>query len=369
MGTQFGGFQWVRAENTGRIRPGPGPYFTRRVYPSRIPRLRRAVLASGIPRRKADTWDAPVRGALLPPPGPTPAWLTGHRLGPDGWTGCETHPYRWDILTRLRCHWLRARDCVGAGWSAAAAHGLPYWADSEPVILLSPTLRRNRSSPHAPVFRRLRDDVTTVRIDPHMRELQVVSAPVAAAQCLATILAGKKTWWVPDVPGFTDREVRAVQFIDAFFQCTLVTAADLLAGARHVVDRDRLEALLDLCDDGAQSPMESVMRLIVRDEIPGHHRWTSQVTVSLQDGSVLDDRLSEPGVSTTPDLACRGLQVALYYDGRHHTSPEQEETDFLLYQQLETLGWEAVRINKALIRDRGEMLDHVRHAVDTAQRK
>lgn len=296
--------------------------------------------------------------------------MAGHRLGPDGWTSCEPGPYRWDILTRLRCHWLLARDCVGAGWCAAAAHGLPYWADNGPVVLLSPRLRRNPTTPGGPVFRRLRDDLPTVNVDPRFPGLRVVDAPTAAAQCLATILAGKKTWWAPVVPGLTDVEVRATQFIDAFYQCTLVTADDILAGARFIVDRRRLKKLLALCDDGAQSPMETVMRLIVRDEIPAHCSWTSQVIISLEDGEVLDEDEARHvrGKRTTPDLACQELRVALYYDGRHHTGEEQRETDFRLYQKLKTLGWEAVRINKDLIRDRDELLGHVRHAVATALR-
>lgn len=311
-----------------------------------------------------------MRSVLLPPADPTPAWMTGHRLGPDGWTGCEPEPYRWDILTRLRCHWLLARDCVGAGWCAAAAHGLPYWADNESVVLLSRRLRRNPTAPGSPVFRRLRDNLPTVNVDLRFPDLRVVDAPTAAAQCVATILAEKKTWWTPDVPGLTDVEVRAVQFIDTFYQCTLVAADDILAGARHIVDRRRVKRLLELSDEGAQSPMETILRLIVRDELPSCCSWTSQVTISLEDGAVLDEHEARHfrGKRTTPDLVCHELQVALYYDGRHHTNAEQQDTDFRLYQKLKTLGWEAVRINKDLIRDRDELLEHVRHAVATALR-
>lgn len=370
MGTQFGGHHWNNAETSGRIRPGRGSVFTRRVYPSRVPRLRKDALADGVPRRKVDMWEAPVRSVLLPPAGPSPSWMARHRLGPDGWTNCETEPYRWDIVTRLRCHWLLAQDCVGAGWCAAAAHGMPYWADSERVVLLSRRLRRNGTTPDAPVYRKLGEHLRTVAVDPAFPRMRVVDAPTAAAQCLATVLAGKKSWWVPGIPGYTDPEVRAVQFIDAYYQCTLITAADILHGARHIVDRRRLAALLALSDTGAQSPMETVMRLIVRDEIPSHCTWTSQVTISLEDGEVLDDDVARNfrGRRTTPDLACQELRVALYYDGGHHTSDEQRETDFRLYQKLKTLGWEAVRINKDLIRDRDELLAHVRNAIATALR-
>lgn len=360
MGT-FGGELWDRAERDGRIKPGRGPLFTRRVYPFRAPMLRKEALRRGMSRRTVDKAGKPARGVILPP---AKAYEGPERLGPAGWNSGDHVPYDWDIITRLRAHWLLARDCVGAGWCAAAAHGLPYWADSEKVVLLSPTLRRNASDLLTPEYRQLRAEVRTACVDPLFPELRVVDAPTAAAQCLATILSGKKTWWVPPVPGLTDRVVRAVQFLDAFAQCTHLSTLALLAGARHIVDRRRMSALLELYDLGAQSPMETALRLIVRDELPAGHDWTSQVTVSLTDGTV--GSAGSRGKKTTPDLACESLKIALFYDGAHHADGEQTETDFRMFQKLKALGWEAIRVNKELLADLDELLGLLRGTVERA---
>lgn len=216
-------------------------------------------------------------------------------------------------------------------------------------------------------------------------DLRCVDAATAAAQCLSTILRGRKTSWVPAVPGLTDREIRAIQFIDAFLQCTVLTTRQILAATRGKVDRRTMVHLLDLCDYGAQSPMETVMRLSVKDALPtpehpgtagsavdatraGHarrpHIWTSQVAVPLSDGTVVDDSHRER--RTTPDLACTSLRVALYYDGRHHDGDDQKGTDFRLFQKLRDLGWEVVRINRGLLRDREEMMRQVDAAIGRA---
>lgn len=361
MGT-FGGEFWDRAEHDGRIKPGRGPLFTRRVYPFRAPMLRKEALRTGIPRRTVDRADRPCLGVVLPP---EEDYEGPDRLGPFGWHSGSTAPFLWDILTRLRTHWLLAQDCAAGGWAAAAAHGLPYWADSETVVLHSSRLRRNATDPTGPVFRPLPKNAHLMRIDPLFPDLQVVDAGTAAAQCLATILSGKRTWWVPTVPGLTDREVQAVQFLDAFFQCTHLNDTELLARARHIVNRQRMSELMELSDLGAQSPMETALRLIVRDELPDGHSWTSQITVSLVDGSVAVGANSR-GRKTTPDLVCESLRIALFYDGAHHADEEQTETDFRLYQKLKALGWEAIRINKELLADRDELLHLLHGAVDRA---
>lgn len=347
----FGGHHWDRAADTGRIRPGRGPYYTRRVLPTTVPVLRRAALEEGVPRRALDRWRKVVRGVLLPPPENDRT----DRLGPRGHHG-DPAPYLLDIVTRIRTLWLLTPCVVVCGWGAAAIHGLIYWADSEPVMFFSRRTRRSGSAPHLPVFRDQPEDVLTCRPDPSFPAMQVVDPATAAAQCLATIMKRTKTWWVPDVPGLEPRQVRAVQFIDAFLQCTELTKEEIRDGARHRVGRRSLEELLGLSDYGAQSPMETVLRLIVRDMLPAGHRWTSQVEVQRK----------RPGETTTPDLACRTLKVALYYDGAHHDGAAQTDTDFRLFQELKDLGWEPVRVNKGLLADREEFLGQLASAIARA---
>ena len=326
--------------------------------------LRKEALDNGVPRSVVDASDRPTRGVVIPPEaeGPFP-----ERLGPFGWSSEDPGPFRWDIITRLRAHWLLCQDAVACGWVALAMHGLPHWADSEPVDLYSMRTRRNAGSRFGARFRPMPAKLTTVCPDRLFPTLRCVDAATALAQCLSTVARGKKTWWAPAIPGLDDREVRMVQLVDATYQCTYLTADQILAAAYRKVNRRVLEDLLTLCDYGAQSPMESVLRLMVRDtlaDIGGEPTWTSQVTVSLTDGQVVKD--SHRGKKTTPDLACTSLRVALYYDGRHHDGDDQTDTDFRLFQQLRGVGWEAVRINRALLADPEELMKQVNAAISRA---
>lgn len=362
----FGGPDWDAAQRAHRITPGRGPLYARRVLPTRKPELRVDALARGVPRSALDTWDAPVRCVVLPP---APDYIGNIRLGPGG-HGDEHGPYRWDIITRLRASWLISPHTVVAGWAAAALHGLPYWADSEPVVLLSSRTRRNATGPSTAVFRTLKPGTPTDRTDPLFPQMRVLDAATATAQCLATVLQGKKTWHVPHVPGMDEKHVRAVQLIDAMYQCSFLTARQILAAAHGIVDRRVLTRLLAMADEGAQSPMETVLRLIVRDELPDAHRWTSQVRINLADGTVGRGggswRAGGGARSTVPDLACETLGVALYYDGRHHDELAQTDTDFTLFQKLRGVGWEAVRVNRKLLADLPELLEQLRAAVRRA---
>lgn len=360
MGT-FGGFQWDHAADTGRIRPGRGPYFTRRVFPTRLPVLRKEALADGVPRRVLDQWLIIIRGVLLPEPDNDRT----DRLGPLGHHG-DPGPHHYDIITRARALWLLARDAVVCGWAAAAFHGLVYWADCETVGFYSSHTRRARRGLRHGHVRTPTADLVTCRPDPAFPQLRVVDAATAAAECLATIRKGTKSWWVPEVPGLDPWEVQSVQFIDAFRQCTELSAQEIIDGGRRRVKRSVLEKLVALSDDGAQSPMETVLRLIVRDMLPTGHMWTSQVTIPRK------PRKGAPTGevrTTTPDLACTSLKVALYYDGAHHDGAEQTDTDFRLFQELIALGWEPIRVNKELLADRETMLEQIASAITRANRR
>lgn len=363
----FRGQAWAQATQQKRIPPGRGPLFTRRVLPSRLPRLRKEALASGIPRRTLDGWERPARGIVLPPL-PEKKAQVHPRLGPAG-HGDRTAPFAWDVVTRLRSHWLMAQRSVVSGWAAIAVYGLPYWADSEHVVLLSDTTR-GAGGLRRPVVRPMPDGLYVLCPDPAFPRMRVVTPETAAAQCLASVLHGRTVWPVPPVPGTDPRHVRAVQFLDACHQATLLTGGDILDGAHGRVDRSLLRRLLDLSDDGAHSPMETVFRLVVNGELPDGYGWTSQRRISLETGETVSRSQGFTGYvrSTVPDLSCPELGVALYYDGKHHRSEEQKTTDFALYQKLKGVGWEALRVDSALLADRAELTDQLRGAVARAVR-
>lgn len=271
-----------------------------------------------------------------------------------------------DIITRARGHWMLSTASVVGFWAAAAYHGLPYWCDDAPVVLLraSAGCGDARSwvacrTPRVPVYRRFRTGTATVPRDPALPRLRVVEAAVAAGQCLHSLMNGTHGWDVPTVPGLTDREVRAVQFIDAFYQCTWLTADDIRRGARNYVDKALVNRLLALADTGAQSPRETLLRLYARDHLPEGHCWNSQVTVLL-------DPEGRPWKHLVADLACEQLQIALFYDGAYHRAEERRSLDFEQVHRLRALDWESVRVGASLMEDVPQMMEDIGDAVDRA---
>ncbi|MGO1948137.1 MAG: endonuclease domain-containing protein [Mycobacteriaceae bacterium] len=365
---EFTGPLWDDAERAGRIPSGRGRLYTRRVFPTRVPVTRKQLLADGVPRRTiAGEYVEVVRGVRLRPLGEDE--LEHPRLGPEGFgddRGCHTHC----IITRMRALALLHADAVVGYWGAAAGHGLPRWADSSPVVLLSGHSRQGTMDEERvgavpstrPVLRPLPPGTTWIHPDRQCPQLRVVDAATAAVQCPTTILTGKKTWDVPHVDGLPPRYVHAVQFIDAFLQCTWLTCDAITRAAKGKVDAAVLRDILTLADVGygAESPRETILRLIVRDELPTGFTWSSQVEVD-----VGTNRRRKKGM-TRPDLACPELKVALYYDGAHHGGAATTDTDFRLFQKLKDLGWEVVRVNRDGLREREETMETIRNAIARA---
>ncbi|MEJ6550052.1 DUF559 domain-containing protein [Corynebacterium sp. USCH3] len=328
--------------------------------PTTVPVVRKELAASGT----VTDWKL-KRGYVQVAPGMVvPA--------PEGFDPTDHGGFGVDCVTRAWAHHLVRPDAVVAGWAAAGLYGLlPDWCDSAPVLLLcgvtshgstrSTTAARH---PVRPVIRPRPAGLETRRPSRRFPGLRVVAPQVAAVHCLWTILTGRHTWWVHDVPGLRREEVRAVQFIDAFCQCTWVTRAQLLEAARGTIDRGVMEGLLALADDGAQSPMETVMRLIVRDVLAPPHRWQSQIRVDLAPGAVAGWT-----PRTLPDLGCEELRLALYYDGGHHGTARQTDVDFDQFHALRDLDWEALRFTKESIRSPAVVQERVGKARDRALRR
>ena len=105
---------WRRAEKEGRLRPGNGPEYTRRILPKRVPFLRKDARESGkITRHRLDRLYIEVaRGVLFLAFGEdTPRQVTGDLPG----------MFLVDIITRARAQWLRHRTLVIGAWAAAAS--------------------------------------------------------------------------------------------------------------------------------------------------------------------------------------------------------------------------------------------------------
>lgn len=363
------------AARDGRIPPGNGPLYTRRVLPAVTPATRTSLLACGATRTVLDRhFITLTRGVIMLRPGLTPAALAAdtrpvpgasalRQVLPHG-RGDDPAAFRFDGVSRARGHSLIHPGAVVSHWQALGLHGVPHWSDSAPVVLLSSASKvRNRAqsvaagrNPTRPVFRVLPEDLDPVFPDPLFPSLPVVPGPTAAAQCLATLVKRTHGWWTPHIPGFRPEEVRAVQLLDSLWQATVLTGPEVVDACRGTVDRRLVERLVAVSDQGAQSPAETALRLVVAPLLPAGLTWTSQVRACLGDRS------------TVLDLACEELRVGLYYDGAHHTADGQRLTDIEQYQDLRDDGWEVLRVDAGLLhRRRAKLLRQLGRALERAQ--
>jgi very-short-patch-repair endonuclease len=353
----------IDALNEGRYAPGWGPWYCTRILPVVMPRRRKELLAGGVTRRTLERDYVTLTRGIVVPAAEIPD--SGEDRGVYGACG----------VLRARAFHILYPDRIVAGWQAAALHGLPYWADAAPVLMLSHTAAPSGTHrtagaaehPYRVVVRRppkgFDSDRDTVTPDPVCPEMRVVTVPVALAQCIRSVLSGHHTWPVPDVPGLTDREVRAVQLIDAFVQCTRVTAEELADAAKGLVSRRQVRKLTGLACQGAESPRETLLRLYVWALLPAGYRWRTQVAVRYLD---LRSDGSERIRTTYLDLGCTELKVGLYYDGGHHTAAGQTDRDFAQLQDLRDEQWTVVRIDKDLMKNVRKMLTQVGTVIGTA---
>jgi hypothetical protein len=335
-----------------------GPAHTRRAFPRTLPQRRRDLLASGaVTRWRLDRSYVTVASGLVVPRSSLPedARLFGS--------------FPADAVTRARAHSMNNPGAVVGEWGAAALHGLwTDWPDSAATVLLADRGSKGSSNSRAaarlplrPVFRRLPHGLPVTHPDRRLPALRVVDPATTAAQCLWSILHGRHSWSHLRLPGIDDRIYRAVQFVDAFTQCTRLTHEDICAASADRVDARTVGEVVGMCDYGAQSPMETALRLIVAPLLPAGLAWESQVREDAE-GRML------PG-GTVPDLACRELRVALYYDGGHHDSLQQRETDLQLTQAMMNDGWEVCRFTRHGIRSPARVLRTVGEALDRASQR
>lgn len=387
----------ARALSEGRYTPGRGPWYISRILPTHLPERREWLESSGVSRWAIDRgYDTLASGVVLKRVGDGGTGSdgsagragsregTGHGGGTDssggrgGRTGprseIDTGAYCHCIITRARAQLIKHHEtCVLGGWGAAAFHGLKYSADSAPVLLLSYQVAKRDSDDSKvaakhPLRAAVREfpkhfdiERDTVCPDPEFPHHRVVSAPFALVQCLRSVLSGKHTWNVSDIPGLTRQEVRAIQLIDAFIMCSTVTRAEILRAARGMVRHRTLNRLLRFASVGAESPRETELRLFIRDLLPKGHQWQTQVEVELA-----------PGESTGQvrrtffDIACPTLEIGLYYDGAHHMNADQAEKDFEQIQDLHDGRWTVIRVDTKLMANPEKMLRQIRNAITRA---
>ncbi len=146
----------------------------------------------------------------------------------------------------------------------------------------------------------------------------------------------------------------AVTTIDALLRAsrTTVTEVEMLA-ARHGGRKGirRVRAALDLVDQGAESPRETALRLlIVRAGLP---RPQTQIPVVDEFGQIV----------ARVDMGWRDQKIAVEYDGDHHwTSRRQLADDIRRTELLAELGWTVIRVTAE--DTRGTILRRIEVALD-----
>ncbi len=204
------------------------------------------------------------------------------------------------------------KQAVVAGVAASAVHGAK-WVDDDARIEL---IWRNARAPRGVITR---DELL---LDDEFRSLDglLVTTPERTAFDL----------------GRRGRVGAAVARLDALAAATGFKVADvgvLSRRHRHTRGLRQLEVALDLVDDGAQSPKETSLRLLlIRYGFP---RPQTQIPV-----------LSPDGLRTYYlDMGWEDIKLAVEYDGdQHRTDPVQFAYDIRRRDDLHELGWTDIRV-------------------------
>ncbi|GEK80496.1 hypothetical protein ABA31_18470 [Agrococcus baldri] len=212
--------------------------------------------------------------------------------------------------------------------TAARIHGmpLPTRLESEArVHLASPTGRARMVRPGV-VGHRLKS--TTVEVD----GLRVESRPDVFIH-LATMLTVEELVIVGD--WLVSPKRQAPLSVDE-----LTDALRRYSGARGL---HRARRALSLVRVGAESPRETLVRLLVIGALP---EPTLQHEVFDASGTFIA-RL---------DLSWPKLKLGVEYDGEHHTEPEQRSRDLARIERLRALGWHIITVTKHDLDDGGTRL-------------
>lgn len=242
--------------------------------------------------------------------------------------GAELSPVR-----RARAAWLwSGRRAVLSGLSASALHG-SKWIEPETA---ADVVHRNRRPP----------PLITVRGDLLLdgETGQADGLPVTTAARTAFDIGRRLT-----VPA-------AVPRIDALMNATGVTVEQVMAVAaahRGVRGLRSLGQALSLVDGGAESPYESMTRMLLVQN--GFPRPETQIRV-LDEYGVVIARL---------DMGWRQWRVGVDFEGAHHwTDPRQRDRDAERYTLLPDLGWVDIRLTSGMLHNQpAAFLDRVGRAL------
>lgn len=236
-------------------------------------------------------------------------------------------------VQRARAAWLWSRRAgVVSGLSASAMLGAKWIEPTVPAELIHSNRRRPGM---LATYSDALGDGETRRVD-DMR----VTTPARTAFDLGRRL----------------RETEAVQRIDALMNATRLQPAQIqcvIDAHPRVRGLATLRRTLRLVDGGAESPYETLTRLIlVRAGLP-----TPQTQVPAID---------EYGfVVARVDMGWPDVKVAVEYDGvQHWSDPRQRRRDIERLADLDALGWIVIRVSSDMLRTPAVVVARVRAALE-----
>ena len=227
--------------------------------------------------------------------------------------------------------WSKRRGVV-AGQSAAALLGAKWVDGRQPAELI----HDNRKLPRCLIVR-------TETLSPgEVLEIGAMKVTTPARTAF-------------DVGRHTVERVQAIQRLDALANATGVKVVDVEAvmaahpGARGLT---RLRTVLPLVDGGAESPQETVARVVLIDA--GLPAPQTQLEIFGEYGEFI----------ARVDMAYEDVKVAIEYDGpQHWTDPLVRQRDIDKGVALADLRWHVIRVSSDLLyRRRGTYV----HRVSTA---
>lgn len=239
-----------------------------------------------------------------------------------------------DLTPKQRAHaaWLwSGRKAVVSGLSAAAMLGSKWVEPTNPAELV----HTNRRNPTMLVVHT--DELLPAEI------VRVDGIPITTPARTAFDLGRR----LPTNKG--------VQRIDALLNATRVTVADIERVAtnhRGVRGLRTLRRVLELVDAGAESPYETLTRLMLVDGgLPA-----PQTQLVVRDGY---------GFAVAYlDMGWRDQRVGVEYDGAQHwTDPRQRRRDVERFAELAALGWVIIRVTSDMLRTPASVVARVRAAL------
>lgn len=224
-------------------------------------------------------------------------------------------------FAKARALWLwGGEQIVLSGVSAAAVWGAKWLTDEDPAECVHPQGRRLRKYPQVRIHRgRLRAD------DIRRRHGMLATSPARTGFDIGRRCGIGRDGGIG----------RAVELVDALYQTDRLRKSELAEYARrHRGERGvrRLDRVIDLSDEGAESPWETMLRLVIIGA--GFPRPETQIDVYRSDGVLIG----------WVDLGWRRWRLLVDYEGDPHSDDDQVSRDARRGNRLGRRGLRWIRV-------------------------